>query len=199
MQPAQQSLPTADLSSLYLRLADAKGNTTISPEEATLLVQRLHDAEWMETSLGAKSRPLDGHYDARWNSGWEAASEAQFAVFHTNDDGSAIKRLATFQTREEARNVAEHLNQGIILKSLLSVLATDLSEVVEHVPTQSMRVRMLNTIGALRLADQSEGGIRRVILEKATSVIVYLANKHNSTPMAALANTMRELAGNQKV
>uniref|UniRef100_A0AAU6W561 AbiTii domain-containing protein n=1 Tax=Pseudomonas phage Cygsa01 TaxID=3138529 RepID=A0AAU6W561_9VIRU len=199
MQPLQQSLLTADLSSLYLRLSQSQDTVGITPEEAILLVRRLDDAEWMETSLGAKRRPLDGHYDARWNSGWEAASEAQFAVFHTNDDGSVVNRIATFQSREEARNVAEHLNQGIILKSLLSVLATDLTEVIEHVPTQSMRVRILNTVGALRLADQSEGGIRRVILDRAKDVVVYLANKHNSMSMAGLANALRELAGKQKV
>lgn len=200
MQPQLKSLPTVDLSNLYCRLAQSRAkDMTITQAEATILVQQLDDAEWMRTSLGARHRPLDGHYDARWNSGWEAASEAPYAVYHTNDDGSVIARIATFQSIEEARTVAEHLNQGMIMKSLLGVVVSELHDTVEHLPTNTMRVRIMNLMGMLKLSDQSEGGIRRVILDKAKDVVVYLANKHNSMPMAALANTLRELAGKQKV
>lgn len=200
MQPAHQSHPMADLSSLHIRLSQSPAaGVAITQEEAILLVQRLDDAHWMETSLGAKRRPLDGHYDARWNSGWEAVSEPQFAVYHTNDDGSVVNRIATFHKREEAREVAAHLNQGMIMKSLLAFVANDLAEVIEHLPTNSMRVRVMNMISVLKLGDQSDGGVRRAILQKATDVVVYLANVQNSTPMAYLANTLRELAGKQKV
>lgn len=223
-----QAQPTivASSESLYCKLANHQhskpgAQLTLSQEETSLLTGLLDEAEWMRTSLGAATRPTHGHYTYNLNIGWDLANTEKYVVSHVDEAGVKTE-LCHMNDVTEVRKLIEHLNQMAIMQALLGRVSEDITGAIDDM---ARRVRweadlrgkplpedegvdlnignghlsaLYRAAKNLKIA-QTPGGLRRVTIKAAESVVVWLANHQNSMPMAALARTLNELAERQKV